>query len=190
MWISAHAMCHWVQHPITTTQPVCTSCNTQHINDVSVRPTLSRWNLNCCFSYTHIQTNNRAPIRIYFPRLSTRFVYINFFLRDVLFTVASISIHELSYFSASGLDNRKPAWRGDTTPQDVIEAIIMLSRRDVQELFRWQKHLLTTGVKQCRRVVMQVWKARFDMSESIRISLSFYWNVAKRPPFTQLKIYC
>lgn len=33
-----------------------------------------------------------------------------------------------------GLDNRKSAWRGDTTPQDVIEAIIMLSRRDVQEL--------------------------------------------------------
>lgn len=33
-----------------------------------------------------------------------------------------------------GLDNRKSAWRGDTTPQDVIEAIIMLSGRDVQEL--------------------------------------------------------
>lgn len=33
-----------------------------------------------------------------------------------------------------GLDNTKSACRGDTTPQDVIEAIIMLSGRDVQEL--------------------------------------------------------
>lgn len=69
-----------------------------------------------------------------------------------------------------GLDNRKYAWRGDTTLQDVIEAIIMLSRRDVQELvtrrlggntprfWAWRD----SNVSWC----CEFWKARSAMCES------------------------
>lgn len=65
-----------------------------------------------------------------------------------------------------GLDNRKSAWRGDTTPQDVIEAIIMLSRRDVQELRLWRcsRNTSPPGARRNVSVVMpqlQNWKARF-----------------------------
>lgn len=43
-----------------------------------------------------------------------------------------------------GPDNGEPAWRADTTLQDVTQAIIALSRRAVQEpISTWQKHLLT-----------------------------------------------
>lgn len=63
-----------------------------------------------------------------------------------------------------GLDNRKSAWRGDTTPQDVIEAIIMLSRRDVQELRLWRCSRNTSPLGACRNVCvvmpqLQNWKA-------------------------------
>lgn len=65
-----------------------------------------------------------------------------------------------------GLDNRKSAWRGDTTPQDVIEAIIMLSRRDVQELRLWRCSRNTSPLGACRNVAvvtpqLQNWKAEF-----------------------------
>lgn len=68
-------------------------------------------------------------------------------LHDVLFMVSEVypfmSYH--IFFCKSpvqvwlGLDNGKRARRGDITPQDVIEAIIMLSRRDVQELMLWRR---------------------------------------------------
>ena len=56
-----------------------------------------------------------------------------------------------------GPDNGKPAWRGDTTPQDVMEAIIILCRRDVWELVPWWRGRNTSRPGAAWRHVDVLW---------------------------------
>lgn len=60
-----------------------------------------------------------------------------------------------------GPDNRNPAWREDTTPRDVMDAIVMR-----------EKHLSTGGAKRRPCVAMQqlgLWKATRELFESITV---------------------
>ena len=150
---------YWIQRPIMATQHVCRRCYAQGINHVCLH--------QLCFGYTHAHTHT--------SQLSTCLVYIScaggmFYSwhRRYIHSWAIIFLCESPVQVWLGLDNRKPAWRGDTTPQDVAEAIIMLSGRDVQELVLWwrgRKHLSNGGASRhvhvSRRRDVRYERARF-----------------------------
>lgn len=137
---------------------------------------------HCCFSRTHIQTNKhaRTHTHTHITCLSTCLVNAScscmmFYscYQGYIHSWAIIFLCKPPVQVWLGLDNRKSAWRGDTTPQDVIKAIIALSRRDVQELRLWRRSR-NTSLLGGRRNVCVPWcrGSRFEseVSESRRVT--------------------
>lgn len=111
-----------------------------------------------------------CKLKLHFPQQASYMLSAySGLLCDVLFMPAEVTgvyrlTHELSHLSVSLLCSSVLAQitenlpGGETTPQDAMEAIIMLSRRDVQELEPWRrgryasqsganKHAATSGLQ-------------------------------------------
>lgn len=158
MWVTVFTPWYWIHHPIMVTR-VCRRCNAMS--------TLIMFQIH--------------P-RSHTSQLSTCLVYISCvggmfysWYRRCIHSCAIIFLCESPVQVWLGLDNRKPAWRGDTTPQDVVEAIIMLSGRDVQELVLWRrgrKHLSNGGAS--RHVHMsRHWDLRYERVEILNACVRF-----------------